>query len=57
MKQITIYDTTLRDGNQSEDVNLSLDDKITIALKLDSFGMAYIEGGWPGGYRVFYGNS
>ena len=52
MKQITIYDTTLRDGNQSEDVNLSLDDKITIALKLDSFGMAYIEGGWPGASPV-----
>lgn len=48
MKKITIYDTTLRDGNQAEDVNLSLEDKIKIALKLDEFGIPYIEGGWPG---------
>ena len=48
MKNITVYDTTLRDGNQAEDVNLSLEDKIKIALKLDEFGVHYIEGGWPG---------
>lgn len=48
MKDIIIYDTTLRDGNQAEDVNLSLEDKIKIALRLDDFGVAYIEGGWPG---------
>ena len=48
MKKITIYDTTLRDGAQSEDVNLTLEDKIKIALKLDEFGVSYIEGGWPG---------
>jgi len=48
MKNITIYDTTLRDGNQAEDVNLSLEDKIKIALKLDEFGLHYVEGGWPG---------
>lgn len=48
MKNITIYDTTLRDGAQSEDVSLTLEDKIKIALKLDEFGVAYIEGGWPG---------
>lgn len=48
MKKITIYDTTLRDGAQSEDVSLTLEDKIKIALKLDEFGVAYIEGGWPG---------
>lgn len=48
MKKITIYDTCLRDGAQSEDVNLSLEDKIKIALKLDDFGVDYIEGGWPG---------
>ncbi len=48
MRKITIYDTTLRDGAQSEDVNLTLEDKIKIALKLDEFGIAYIEGGWPG---------
>lgn len=48
MKKITIYDTTLRDGAQSEDVSLTLEDKIKIALRLDEFGVAYIEGGWPG---------
>lgn len=48
MKNITIYDTTLRDGAQSEDVSLTLEDKIKIALKLDEFGVSYIEGGWPG---------
>lgn len=52
MKDIIIYDTTLRDGNQAEDVNLSLEDKIKIALKLDEFGIPYIEGGWPGASPV-----
>lgn len=52
MRQITIYDTTLRDGNQAEDVNLSLEDKLKIALKLDELGIAYIEGGWPGASPV-----
>lgn len=45
---ITMYDTTLRDGTQSEDVNLTLEDKIKVALKLDELGIPYIEGGWPG---------
>lgn len=52
MQKITIYDTTLRDGNQAEDVNLSLEDKLKIALKLDEFGVDYIEGGWPGASPV-----
>jgi 2-isopropylmalate synthase len=52
MKNITIYDTTLRDGNQAEDVNLSLEDKLKIAQKLDELGIAYIEGGWPGASPV-----
>lgn len=47
-----IYDTTLRDGAQSEDVNLSTPDKIKIALRLDEFGVACIEGGWPGANPV-----
>jgi 2-isopropylmalate synthase len=47
-KKIQIYDTTLRDGCQSEDVNLTLADKLAIAEKLDDFGIDYIEGGWPG---------
>ncbi len=47
-KQICIYDTTLRDGTQGEQVNLSAEDKVRIAKKLDAYGIAYIEGGWPG---------
>jgi len=43
-----IYDTTLRDGTQGEQVNLSAEDKLRIAKKLDEFGISYIEGGWPG---------
>ncbi|MCS7139004.1 MAG: citramalate synthase, partial [Crenarchaeota archaeon] len=46
-KRIIIFDTTLRDGNQAVGVNFSLEDKIKIALKLDDFGVDYIEGGWP----------
>ena len=45
---IQIYDTTLRDGTQGEGVNLSADDKLKIARRLDDFGVDYIEGGWPG---------
>ncbi len=48
MERILIYDTTLRDGTQAEDFNLSLTDKVKIALKLDRLGIDYIEGGWPG---------
>jgi len=47
-KKIEIYDTTLRDGNQGEGVNLSLRDKIDIAKVLDGIGVDFIEGGWPG---------
>jgi 2-isopropylmalate synthase len=45
---IEIYDTTLRDGTQSEGFNVSVNDKIRIARRLDDLGIAYIEGGWPG---------
>ena len=45
---IQIYDTTLRDGTQSEGFTLSGNDKIRIAQKLDDLGVAFIEGGWPG---------
>ena len=48
MTIIQIYDTTLRDGTQSEGFNLSASDKIRIAKRLDDFGVAFIEGGWPG---------
>jgi 2-isopropylmalate synthase len=47
-KQITLYDTTLRDGSQGEEVTLSAEDKLRLALKLDEFGVHYVEGGWPG---------
>ena len=45
---VILYDTTLRDGTQGENVTLSLADKLRIARMLDEFGMPYIEGGWPG---------
>jgi len=48
MRKIKIYDTTLRDGAQAEDITFSTDDKIRIAGKLDELGVHYIEGGWPG---------
>ena len=48
MKTIKIYDTTLRDGSQSEDISFTVEDKIRIAHKLDKLGINYIEGGWPG---------
>jgi len=47
-KRIHLYDTTLRDGAQSEDVAFTLDDKLRVAELLDGLGIAYIEGGWPG---------
>ena len=47
LKTIELYDTTLRDGTQGEHINLSVQDKLLIARKLDEFGMDYIEGGWP----------
>jgi 2-isopropylmalate synthase len=46
-RRIEIYDTTLRDGTQGEGVNLSLQDKLQIAQKLDELGVDYIEGGFP----------
>ncbi|MDZ4158976.1 MAG: citramalate synthase [Anaerolineaceae bacterium] len=45
---IQIYDTTLRDGTQRENISLSCIDKLRIAHKLDELGVAFIEGGWPG---------
>jgi len=47
-KQVFIYDCTLRDGTQGENISLSVTDKINIAEKLDEIGIHYIEGGWPG---------
>ncbi|GKS59947.1 citramalate synthase [Nitrospira sp.] len=45
---LEVYDTTLRDGAQSEDVSFSADDKVLIACRLDELGVDFIEGGWPG---------
>ncbi len=45
---IELFDTTLRDGTQGEGINLSINDKLAIAQKLDEFGIDIIEGGWPG---------
>ncbi len=47
-KKIMLYDTTLRDGTQGEQVNLSAEDKLKVAYRLDEMGIDYIEGGWPG---------
>jgi 2-isopropylmalate synthase len=46
MEKVKIYDTTLRDGMQSEGVSFSLEDKLLIAHKLDEIGIDYIEGGY-----------
>jgi len=48
MNRIEIYDTTLRDGTQGEDINFSVEDKLRIASYLDDLGIDFIEGGWPG---------
>ena len=48
MARVSLYDTTLRDGCQAEDVAFTLEDKLRIAAQLDDCGISYIEGGWPG---------
>ena len=48
MAPILLYDTTLRDGTQGENINFSAEEKLKIAKRLDDFGIHYIEGGWPG---------
>lgn len=48
MSRIQIYDTTLRDGTQAEDISFQVQDKVQIARRLDELGIDYIEGGWPG---------
>ena len=47
-ERLYIFDTTLRDGAQTQGVDFSIDDKEKIALALDTLGVDYIEGGWPG---------
>lgn len=48
MSLVKLYDTTLRDGTQAEDISFLVEDKVRIAHKLDELGIHYIEGGWPG---------
>ena len=48
MSVIEVYDTTLRDGTQAEDIAFTLEDKMRIAYYLDELGFHYIEGGYPG---------
>jgi len=47
-EQLYIFDTTLRDGAQTQGVDFSVNDKLKIAAALDNLGVDYIEGGWPG---------
>jgi len=47
MHNVLLYDTTLREGNQAEDIAFSLEDKLRITQKLDELGVHFIEGGWP----------
>ncbi|MBM3248124.1 MAG: citramalate synthase [Candidatus Omnitrophica bacterium] len=46
--KVELYDTTLRDGSQTEGISYSVNDKLRIAKKLDELGIHYVEGGWPG---------
>ena len=48
MEPVVLYDTTLRDGTQGENINFSALEKLKITRWLDDFGVGYIEGGWPG---------
>ena len=51
-EKIFIFDTTLRDGAQTEGVDFSVEDKVKIAKVLSIVGVDYIEGGWPGANPV-----
>jgi 2-isopropylmalate synthase len=48
MDSIFLYDTTLRDGTQGENITFSAEEKLSIAMRLDDIGVHYIEGGYPG---------
>jgi len=47
-QKIELYDTTLRDGTQGEGISFSVEDKVNVAIRLDQFGIDFIEGGFPG---------
>src|SRR3989338_1281204 len=46
--KVELYDTTLRDGSQTEGISFTVTDKLRILKKLDELGIHYVEGGWPG---------
>lgn len=48
MEPVLLFDTTLRDGTQAENINFTAEEKLKIARRLDNMGIHYIEGGWPG---------
>jgi len=48
MTKVYLYDTTLRDGAQREDISFSVEDKMKVVRTLDDLGVHYIEAGWPG---------
>ena len=59
-EQLYIFDTTLRDGAQTEGVDFSVQDKNKIATVLSEIGVDYIEGGWPGANPIdteFFSNA
>jgi 2-isopropylmalate synthase len=47
-KRVYLYDSTLRDGAQTQGVDFNVLDKVAIAETLDELGIDYVEGGWPG---------
>lgn len=47
-KRVYLFDSTLRDGAQTQGVDFSVNDKLAIAQALDRLGVDYVEGGWPG---------
>ena len=53
MDQIFLYDTTLRDGQQTQGVQFTCEDKFRIVKALDNLGLDYIEGGWPGACLLY----
>ena len=55
-ERLYIFDTTLRDGAQTQGVHFSLDEKTKIAHALDALGVDYIEGGWPGANPILIQN-
>src|SRR3546814_13836009 len=46
--RVYLFDTTLRDGAQTQGVDFGVADKVALAKALDTIGIDYVEGGWPG---------